>query len=394
MQRLPRRTVRVPLLALLLPLAGVWAGLCPEGVSAQQRSVTARDFARGVGGVMGQVFDSLRGAPLAGAEVVLLGTRFTGLTNAEGRFLIPNLPSGRYRIAFTHPRMDSLPFLPPPGEVEVAAGATRRVYLALSPSPEIREAAAVAEVVRTTLEDVGVGVDVRVRELIDASVGVPLPVRITGVVRDADSGRRIPEALVLLQGTRFRAVADGQGRFSLRDIPPGSYVLSAEMLGYATRFDDLVVSPGRSLEIDIPLATRPIELDPLEVEVRSLSLERTGFYDRRMDPLLQGTFLDRRQIDRRGVSEFADLFHEVPGARIEVRGMGDMRVLFARSAGSGGTGACEPQVYLDGVKAAAGPWTDLPPALLEAVEVYVGAVTPPQYSHPCGVVLVWTRRPV
>lgn len=383
----------MPLSCLLLPLAFAvaWG---PATAQAQVRNVTARDFDRGVGGLMGQVFDSLRSTPLVGAEVVLLGTRYSGFTNGEGAFLIPNLPSGRYRLAFTHPRLDSLRFVPEPQYVEVAAGATRRVYVALSHDRTTREAALAAATVATTLEEVGVGVDTRVRELIDESVGMPKPVRIAGVVRDAQSGRRIPDAVVMLQGTRFRALADGQGRFALRDIPPGNYVLSSEMLGYETRFDDLVVSAGRSLEIDVPLASRAIELEPLNVEIRSLSLERTGFYDRRMDPLLQGTFMSRQQIDRRGISDFADLFHEVPGARVEARGMGDMRVVFARGAGSNGTGACEPSVYLDGVRAVKGPWTDLPPMLLEAVEVYVGANTPPQYSHPCGVVLVWTRRPV
>jgi hypothetical protein len=101
----------------------------------------------------------------------------------------------------------------------------------------------------------------------------------------------------------------------------------------------------------------------------------------------------------------------VSGVRVFVAGIGRVTVRFNRQAADGfpvadprrGLPGCEPDVYLDGIRmrdripsSPAENQLDtvdlVPPAAIEGVEVYIGAVAPIQYDHPCGVILIWTRR--
>jgi hypothetical protein len=74
---------------------------------------------------------------------------------------------------------------------------------------------------------------------------------------------------------------------------------------------------------------------------------------------------------------------------------------------------CEPNLYVDGhiQRTSTSPMVSdgqylrfapklnkvddfdvVPITVVEAIEVYVGAITPMQYRSSCGVILVWTRR--
>ena len=59
-----------------------------------------------------------------------------------------------------------------------------------------------------------------------------------------------------------------------------------------------------------------------------------------------------------------------------------------------GSGPCELEVYIDGARTFSTDLNQIPPDWLDAMEVYLGAEAPVQYSglNPCGVVLLWTRR--
>lgn len=82
------------------------------------------------GAITGMVYDSVRGLPLDHALVYLSGTSHQATSSADGRFQLGAIPPGTYRVAFSHPRLDSLPALPAPQEVRVAAGDTLTLVLA------------------------------------------------------------------------------------------------------------------------------------------------------------------------------------------------------------------------------------------------------------------------
>jgi hypothetical protein len=63
--------------------------------------------------VAGSVYDSLRAAPLAGAEVFLSGTVHRATAGADGRFRLEDVPAGEYTVSFSHPSLAALGVAPP-----------------------------------------------------------------------------------------------------------------------------------------------------------------------------------------------------------------------------------------------------------------------------------------
>lgn len=57
------------------------------------------DLRRGV--VAGRILDEVTGRPMAGVEVVLVGTSYRGISDGMGNYIIANVPVGTYNVRFT-----------------------------------------------------------------------------------------------------------------------------------------------------------------------------------------------------------------------------------------------------------------------------------------------------
>lgn len=105
-------------LARLLPIAALvaFAGLLlPQSAAAQA-----------AGTITGIVREQGTERPLAGVVVQVDGTQFTALTNEQGRYLLQNVPAGRYTL-----RTQILGYAATPQSVTVAAGETAQLNFAI-----------------------------------------------------------------------------------------------------------------------------------------------------------------------------------------------------------------------------------------------------------------------
>jgi hypothetical protein len=93
------------------------------------------------GHIDGVVYDSIRGTPRANAIVYLSGTSHRTVTDSLGRFTIDNVTEGDYNIAFWHASLDSLPALPEPRALSVAANGPFDLTLAVPSLPTLIERA-------------------------------------------------------------------------------------------------------------------------------------------------------------------------------------------------------------------------------------------------------------
>src|SRR5437764_2149222 len=90
---------------------------------------------------------------------------------------------------------------------------------------------------------------------------------IRGRVSDA-SGGPLPRASVSAEGSGLRATSDDQGRYEIRGVSPGSYVLRVRLLGYQPRAARVVVDQAPVTQ-DFVLTEQPISLSPVDVVVGS-----------------------------------------------------------------------------------------------------------------------------
>jgi TonB-dependent starch-binding outer membrane protein SusC len=101
-------------------LRGLLAVLC--AVAVLPSALLAQDR----GSITGQVVDQATQRPLQGAQVSVAGTNLGTITNAQGRFLIPNVPTGTREV-----RVSLIGYQAAPQTVTLAAGQTATVNFAV-----------------------------------------------------------------------------------------------------------------------------------------------------------------------------------------------------------------------------------------------------------------------
>lgn len=188
-------------------------------------SVVAPLAAQGTGRLTGRVHDSLlTRAPLARAEVVLLGLDRTTLTDADGRWTLDSVPAGRWRLAFTHAVLEEARLTAPTLAVDVLAGETADALLATPSDATLHGRACGAE------RKAGTGVllgDVTVGDLPAAGAAVRVLWREWSLVPGGEPEEVAREAVFDLDAT---------GRFFVCGVPTDRVVtVAAIQAGQAGR---------------------------------------------------------------------------------------------------------------------------------------------------------------
>ncbi|MCS7083133.1 MAG: TonB-dependent receptor [Bacteroidetes bacterium] len=82
--------------------------------------------------------------------------------------------------------------------------------------------------------------------------------RLEGQVREAESGRPLAGATVLVLGTPWGSAADREGRYAIAGLPAGSYRVRFSFLGYASVEIPVQLAPGEVRRLDAELSSRAI----------------------------------------------------------------------------------------------------------------------------------------
>ena len=308
--------------------------------------------------ITGHVVDEATGEPVPDVIVVVEALGLSLLTDANGQFVIADVPRGPYVLQLFHKdyeRLDGDLRIDRPGEL----------FLSMKPIQDPNDS---------------------------------MITGIVGVVTDNVSGDRIPEVVVNVSGVGHVTTTDADGRFRLPGLVSGGHEVTFSHLGYQPRSTMIEVETGHATKVHVALTVEAIALDPIEVAVerRDRNLESVGFYQREEDGW--GDFVDRDDLEFWNPMRITDALMRLPGVQTVMDPQVPSRQFLAfRKMGA----SCFPAVYLDGIMIGNGRGPAeindiLNPMVVAGIEVYrrTGGM-PPQYwgtGSSCGVVLIWLRR--
>ncbi len=85
--------------------------------------------------------------------------------------------------------------------------------------------------------------------------------KISGVVKDADTGETVPGVSVIVEETNLGAVSDVDGYYFILNVAPGKHSVSATIIGYVkSTTEDVVVNADRTTEVNFSLKPTVIEV--------------------------------------------------------------------------------------------------------------------------------------
>src|SRR3990172_865713 len=207
-------------------------------------------------------------------------------------------------------------------------------------------------------------------------------VSVEGSVKDAKTGEPLPSANVVIVGTSLGSATDVNGRYIIRNVPPGNYTLRASYIGYQSVEASLEVREGETSTKDFLL--EPVALEGEEVVVTAQARGQNAAINAQLNSNTIVNVVSSARIQELPDANAAEAIGRLPGVSV-LRSGGEGTQVVIRGL--------QPKynaVMVDGVRMASSNSADrssdlsiISPHMLEGIEV-TKAVTPDQDADVLG----------
>jgi hypothetical protein len=198
-----------------------------------------------------------------------------------------------------------------------------------------------------------------------------------GTITENDTGETVPMANVVLELNGVvvaGAVADFDGRYTIKPIDPGSYTVKISFIGFASKeISDVLVSSNKITYINAKLKTSSSVIGEVELVEYVVPL---------IDPDKSGTTKTKEEITALPTRNVSSVAAQTAGIYQEDEG-GDLNVRGSRSDAT--------FYYIDGVKVRAS--NKLPQASIEQMTVITGGLPASYGDATGGIISITTRGP-
>lgn len=151
---------------------------------------------------------------------------------------------------------------------------------------------------------------------------------ITGNITDAVSGDALPGANVILMGTNYGASSDRYGKYTIDNVPQGTYTLKISYLGYKDFTADVKVSSGHKV-INVNAVMNLSAVEIKDVVVNGLLQGQTKALNQQMNANDIKNVLSRDEMQKFPDMNTADVLQRIPGVNIS-RSLGEGDQVYIR----------------------------------------------------------------
>ncbi len=234
---------------------------------------------------------------------------------------------------------------------------------------------------------------------------------ITGVAKNAKTGEKLPGARVELiekglaekeaTGKKYGDITGKNGEFTIKNIPPGKYIVVAHFIGFKNYYKDINVKPGER-KMEVKLMPDVVSLDEVIV---------TGVASKRAKAVADVSVARINASELRKQNVYQDFSQMVAGkvSGVQVKsasGNVGGGIRFHIRGGGGLNGDGQPVIYVDGIRMnnneigidisgqGFSTLADLNPNDIKSVEILKGPAGAALYgtSGSNGVVLITTKH--
>jgi len=214
--------------------------------------------------------------------------------------------------------------------------------------------------------------------------------QLSGIVKGPD-GAAVANAVVSLWGTGIDQRSGNAGRFTLTNVPTGSWTAEVRAVGFAPLRTVVDIWPGDTTRFDVAL-DEVRQLEKVRVFAKGVAVPRSlERFENNRRTRGNGRFITPAMLDARPPLRTADIFRTIPGVRVVPSAFGDRIVMRAPSLSAW----CTPELWIDGARVG----NDVPLDLLVsaqdllAAEVYAsGPRAPAELTgmSGCGAIVLYT----
>lgn len=206
--------------------------------------------------------------------------------------------------------------------------------------------------------------------------------KIAGQVKDKSTNEPLPGVNITVEGTRMGASTDADGYFFIINIPPETYTLKAEMIGYATFImENLDVSLNQTTTANFLLETQAVEGQTVVVEATRPVVQ--------LDVSSSQRIVTQEILQDRPLENLEEILATEAGIQLSASGEGTGLIIR-------GGGLNETDIIVDGLSTRnernQQPVTNLSLTAIQEVEILTGGFNAEYGDIRSGLVNVTTRE--